>query len=81
MMQGGRDWWHTLDDAYQTLGYRTSCADSCVRTKVEGDKHTITNMFTDDTFGLSTTLQGGKKAKRKLGQMYKIKDLRTLLSL
>ncbi|KAG5716923.1 hypothetical protein E4T56_gene8533 [Termitomyces sp. T112] len=76
MMQGGRDWWRTLDKAYKNLGYKTSHADSCVWTRMINGEHTITNTFTNDTFGLSTTAQGMADAKQELGNTYEIKDLR-----
>lgn len=75
LMQGGRDWWHTLDDAYTELGYTTSRADSCVRSRITNGKHTVTNTFTDDVFGISSSADGAKTAKKELASLYKIKDL------
>lgn len=77
LMQGGHDWWHTLNRAYQELGYETSRADSCVRTRRIGDEHTITNTFNDDVFSISSTFQGARDAKCELAAIYDVKDLGT----
>jgi hypothetical protein len=52
-MQGGHDWYETLSDTYRKLGYTTSHADPCVRTKQEGGSYKITDTYTDDVFGAS----------------------------
>ena len=41
-MQGGHDWYETLSNTYDDLGYTTSRADPCVRFKKENDNYTIT---------------------------------------
>ncbi|GLB45566.1 putative reverse transcriptase (RNA-dependent DNA polymerase) [Lyophyllum shimeji] len=75
MMQGGYDWWHTLDKAYIELGYKPSRADTCVRSKLVGNERTITNTYTDDTLGASSTLEGYARAKEELARCYEIKDM------
>lgn len=75
LMQGGFDWYWTLDGAYADLGYTRSRADPCVRSRQVGSETTITNTFNDDTFGLSTTKAGATLAKRELAQAYEVKDL------
>ncbi|GLB43838.1 putative reverse transcriptase (RNA-dependent DNA polymerase) [Lyophyllum shimeji] len=54
MMQGGYDWWHTLDKAYIEFGYKPSRADTCIRSKLVGNECTITNTYTDDTLSASS---------------------------
>lgn len=75
LMQGGFDWFWTLDGAYTDLGYKKSRADPCVRSRKVGQETTITNTFNDDTFGLSSTKAGATQAKRELAQVYEVKDL------
>lgn len=74
-MQGGYNWYWTLDGAYADLGYKKSRADPCVRLRTLGTKTTITNTFNDDTFGVSTTKKGAEIAKKELAQIYEVKDL------
>ena len=75
-MQGGQDWFWTLDKAYKDLGYHTSRADPCVRAKSIDGEHTIANTFNDDVFGTSTTKEGARRAKEELASIYEIKDLK-----
>lgn len=74
-MQGGYDWWGELDMSFKRLGYTPSAADSCVRSKVVDGKLTLTNTYTDDVFGASSTPEGAAKAKAELASEYEIKDL------
>lgn len=55
LMQGGFDWYWTLDGTYTNLGYKRFCADPCVSSRIAGAEATITNTFNDDMFGLSST--------------------------
>lgn len=75
LMQGGFDWYWTLDGTYADLGYRRSRADPCVRSRTVGGETTITNTFNDDIFGLSSTKEGAQKAKAELSNAYEVKDL------
>lgn len=54
-MQGAHDWYETLTNTYDKLGYVTSRADPCVRYKRDGDEYTITDTYTDDVFGALTS--------------------------
>src|SRR6266545_1789972 len=54
-MQGAHDWYKTLTEMYNKLGYTTSHADPCVRYKKENSGYTITDTYTDDVFGASKT--------------------------
>ena len=75
LMQGGFDWYWTLDGAYADLDYTRSHADPCIQSRQVGSETTITNTFNDDTFGLSMTKAGVTLAKRELAQAYEVKDL------
>ena len=57
-MQGGHDWYEMLCTTYDELDYTTSRADPCVRIKEENSNYTITNTYTDDTFGASNNEEG-----------------------
>ena len=74
-MQGGYDWYWTLDGIYTDLGYQKSRADPCVRSRKVGNEITITNTFNDDTFGISLSKAGVDLAKRELARIYEVKDL------
>ncbi|KAG6847503.1 hypothetical protein C0991_001783 [Blastosporella zonata] len=75
MMQGGYDWWQNLDKAFRDLKYIASRANSCVRYKRIGNKHTIIDTYNDNLLGASTTIEGAEAAKKELGDKYKIQDI------
>jgi hypothetical protein len=75
-MQGAHDWYETLTETYNQLGYTTSRADPCVRTKVDGNGYTITNTYTDDVFGASKTDREIEERKKEIGEVWEIKDVR-----
>jgi hypothetical protein len=74
-MQGGHDWYETLGGTYNELKYTTSRADPCVRYKKENGNYTITNTYTDDTFGASNTDEEMRKRKKEIGDVWEIKDV------
>jgi hypothetical protein len=74
-MQGAHDWYETLKETYDKLGYVTSRADPCVRFKREEGEYTITDTYTDDVFGASTTDNEIKKRKDEMGAQWEIKDV------
>jgi hypothetical protein len=74
-MQGGHDWYETLRKTYNELSYTTSRTDPCVRFKKEGGNYTITNTYTDDTFGASNNDDEIKKRKEEIGSVWEIKDV------
>jgi hypothetical protein len=74
-MQGAHDWYETLTDTYDKLGYVTSRADPCVRYKRHEDEYTITDTYTDDVFGASTTDEEIKGRKDEMGKEWEIKDV------
>ena len=49
MMQGAHDWYETLMNTYEKLGYTMSHADPCVRFKMKGDEYTVTDDALDST--------------------------------
>jgi len=74
-MQGAHDWYETLKETYEQLGYTTSRADPCVRYKRDGGQYTITDTYTDDVFGASTTDEEIRKRKNEMGDVWEIKDV------
>jgi len=74
-MQGAHDWYETLTETYDKLGYTTSRADPCVRYKQEDNDYTITDTYTDDVFGASTTENKVEKRKNEMGREWEIKDM------
>ena len=74
-MQGAHDWYETLKETYNQLGYTTSRADPCVRYKRDGGQYTITDTYTDDVFGASTTDEEVRKRKNEMGEVWEIKDV------
>jgi Reverse transcriptase (RNA-dependent DNA polymerase)/GAG-pre-integrase domain/gag-polypeptide of LTR copia-type len=74
-MQGGHDWYETLDNTYNELGYKGSRADPCVRFKKEHGNYTLTDTYTDDVFGASNNDEEIKKRKEEMGRIWDIKDV------
>jgi hypothetical protein len=74
-MQGAHDWYETLTETYKELGYITSHADPCVRYKCEDGEYTITDTYTDDVFGASTTDDEIGMRKDEMGRVWEIKDV------
>ena len=76
-MQGGHDWYQTLSKTYIDLGYTTgtSRADPCVRFKKEDGNYTLSNTYTDDTFGASNDDKEIKRRKEEIGKVWEIKDV------
>ena len=74
-MQGGHDWYYTLDDTYDKLGYTQSRTDPCVRYKAENDAYTITDTYTDDVFGASNDDEEVERRKKEIGKVWEIRDV------
>jgi hypothetical protein len=74
-MQGAHDWYETLTETYDKLGYITSRADPCVRYKREKDDYTLTDTYTDDVFGASTSTEEIERRKSEMGKEWEIKDM------
>ena len=62
-MQGGHDWYKMLSKTYNNLGYTMSHADPCVQFKKDNGNYTITDTYTDDTFGASNSDEEIKRRK------------------
>jgi Reverse transcriptase (RNA-dependent DNA polymerase) len=75
MMQGGHNWYVTLSETYNSLGYTASHADPCVWFKKEDRNYTITNTYTDNIFGASNNNKEVSKRKDKMGRVWEIKDV------
>jgi hypothetical protein len=73
-MQAGHNWWEKLDKAYKGLGYSRSRADQCVRTRTSETGETTTGTYTDDTLGGSSSVGEMEKAKREIGNVFRIKE-------
>lgn len=74
-MSGGYDWWVVLDKDMQRLGYKRSWADQSVRSHLVGTERTIMGTYTDDVSGMSTTVAGSIRARKELGEKFKVRDL------
>ncbi len=74
-MQGAHDWYETLTETYNKLGYITSRADPCVRYKREDTDYTLTDTYTDDIFGASSTEEEKERRKSEMGKEWEIKDV------
>jgi len=74
-MQGAHDWYETLTETYNKLGYITSRADPCVWYKKENDGYTLTDTYTDDIFGVSKTDKEAEMRKDEMGKEWEIKDV------
>ena len=74
-MQGAHDWYKTLSKTYVKLKYTPSNVDLCIRYKKEGNNYTITNTWTDDTFGASKTKEEAQKRKEEIRNVWEIKDV------
>ena len=74
-MQGGHDWYETLSTSYDNLGYTTSRADPCVRFKKENGNYTLTDTYTDDTFGASNDDEEMRRRIDEIGKVWEIKDV------
>ena len=74
-MQGAHDWYETLSRTYNDLGYITSRADPFVRYKKENGNYTITDTYTDDTFGASNDDEEIKRRKDEIGGVWEVKDV------
>jgi hypothetical protein len=74
-MQAGHDWYTTLCDTYDDLGYTTSRADPCVHFKREDGNYTLTDTYTDDTFGASNSEGEIRKRMDEIRKVWEIKDV------
>jgi len=74
-MQGAHNWYKTLMNMYNKLGYTTSWADPCIRYKKDDDGYTLTDTYTDDIFGASKTDGEIQRRKEEMGKEWKIKDV------
>jgi hypothetical protein len=75
MMQGTHDWYETLTETYNKLGYITSHADPCVRYKKEKGGYTLTDTYTDNIFGVLKTDREAEERKDEMGKKWEIKDV------
>ena len=74
-MQGGHNWYETLCKTYDKLNYTSSRADPCVRFKKENGNYTITNTYTDDTFGASNNDEEIKARKDEMSHKWETRDV------
>ena len=74
-MQGAHDWYETLTNTYDKLGYITSRTDPCVRYMTDENGYMLTDTYTDDVFGASRTDEEIKKRKDEMGGEWEIKDV------
>lgn len=74
-MQGAHDWYETLTNTYNKLGYVTSQADPCIRYKNDNDEYTITDTYMNDIFGALRTDEEITKRKDEMGKEWEIKNV------
>ena len=74
-MQGAHDWYETLMNTFDKLGYTTSQANPCVRYKKKEGEYTLTDTYTDDIFGASKTDKEIQRRKDEMGKEWEIKDV------
>ena len=74
-MQGTHDWYETLMATYDKLNYITSRADPCVRYKRDDGEYAVTDTYTDDIFGASTTDEEVTRRKAEIGNEWEIKEV------
>ena len=75
MMQGSYNFQGEASSRYESLGYYKSQADPCVHSCMIGGAHTITSIYTNDIFGVSSMKEGAERAKRELEACLEIKDV------
>ena len=74
-MQGGHDWFETLDTTYNELEYITSHTDPCVRYKKEEENYTLTVTYTDDVFGALNDDDEIERRKDEIAKVWEIRDV------
>src|SRR6266545_53693 len=74
-MQGTHDWYETLKNTYDKLGYTISKADPCIRYKKDDNEYTITDTYMDDIFGALKMDKEIEKRKDEMGKEWEIKDV------
>jgi len=75
MIQGACNWKHKLDGSYEALGYIQSRADPCIRFWERNGEWTITETYTNDVIGLSSSDEEEQKIQKELGEIYEIKQI------
>ena len=73
-MQDAHDWAMNLNKIFEGHGYYRSKADLQIKSRTIGDELTIISTWTDNVLGVSSILEGEKKAKNELQSSYEIKD-------
>ena len=74
-MQAGHDWYTTLSNTYDNLGYIICHTDPCVCFKKENGNYTLTNTYTDNTFCASNSDKEKDKQMDEIGKVWEIKDM------
>jgi Reverse transcriptase (RNA-dependent DNA polymerase) len=64
-----------FNKTYSDLGYTNSRADPCVQFKKENGNYTLTDTYTDDVFGASSSDEEEKRRKDEIGKVWEIKDV------
>jgi len=74
-MQGVHNWYETLTDTYNKLGYTTLRVDPCIRYKKGENDYTLTDTYMDDIFGVSKTDEEVQRWKDEMGVEWEIKGV------
>jgi hypothetical protein len=75
MMQGAHNWYETLSKTYSNLGYTDLQVDPCVQFKKENGNYTLTDIYTDNVFGASNSVEEERRRKDKIGKIWEIKGM------
>lgn len=75
MVQAGHIWYKMLEKGYEELGFHASKADPCVRTRIDGDKYTVTTTHTDDVLSASSSKEEALRVMKEFADKWDLKDV------
>lgn len=77
-VQSGHIWYNTLAKEYSFLGYRSSKADPCVRSRTTPNSYSITTTHTDDVFSASSDDNEANKVVSEFAEKWDLKEVDNL---
>ncbi len=63
-----------ISKSFKEMGYQQLGVDPCVQVQDVNGEYTLTTTYTDDIYGVSSTKEGVKKAKREIAKRWEIND-------
>lgn len=75
LKQSGRQWYKRLNQALKSLGFNTTCADSCFYVKHEDSSIMIVAIYVDDILIATNNDNYMQDLKQSLMKTFKMKDL------